>query len=136
RQQIRERSATPAVRQPTPSRPLDPAIAADPELQAQQSADQQNAQLQNGEPEAGGPAQTNLGPFEFHTEKWEAAYVRRIDATIVALKSAGVPVYWVGLPSQRNARASTDAAYLNELYRQRAERTGINYIDVWDGFVD
>ncbi|HWE79249.1 MAG TPA: DUF459 domain-containing protein, partial [Pseudolabrys sp.] len=26
--------------------------------------------------------------------------------------------------------------YLNNLYRQRAERAGIVYIDVWDGFVD
>jgi hypothetical protein len=27
-------------------------------------------------------------------------------------------------------------AYLNELYRARAERAGIKYVDVWDGFVD
>jgi hypothetical protein len=26
-------------------------------------------------------------------------------------------------------------AYLNELYRSRAERAGIIYVDVWDGFV-
>ena len=32
--------------------------------------------------------------------------------------------------------SSGDAAYLNELYRARAERAGITYIDVWDGFVD
>src|SRR5262249_54853414 len=78
----------------------------------------------------------NTGPFEFHSEKWEAAYIRRIDATIAVMKSAGVPVFWVGLPPQRGARASTDSAYLNELYRQRAEKAGIIYIDVWDGFVD
>jgi hypothetical protein len=47
-----------------------------------------------------------------------------------------VPVIWVGLPSIRGARSSGDAAYLNELYRARAERAGITYIDVWDGFVD
>ena len=39
-----------------------------------------------------------FGPWEFHTEKWEPAYIKRIDATIAALKSAGVPVIWVGLP--------------------------------------
>ena len=139
RQQIRERTAAPAPRQPVqPTKPADPALAADPELQAQQSADQQNAQLQNGEPEPAESrgAQNNLGPFEFRTEKWEASYVRRIDATIAAMKAPGVTVYWVGLPSQRNVRASTDSTYLNDLYRQRAERAGINYIDVWDGFVD
>ena len=27
-------------------------------------------------------------------------------------------------------------SYLNDLFRARAERAGVNYIDVWDGFVD
>src|SRR5262249_20683630 len=61
---------------------------------------------------------------------------RRIDETIAALKSKGVPVIWVGLPPIRGARSTADVAYLNDLYRSRAERAGITYIDVWDGFVD
>jgi uncharacterized protein len=77
-----------------------------------------------------------LGPWDFHTEKWEAAYIRRIDATMAALKTAGVPVIWVGLPPQRNTKTSSDSAYLNEIYRSRAEKAGITYVDVWDGFVD
>jgi hypothetical protein len=76
------------------------------------------------------------GPAEFRSEEWEKVYSRRIDDTIAALKSKGVPVIWVGLPSIRGARSSSDVAYLNELYRARAERAGIKYIDVWDGFVD
>ena len=80
--------------------------------------------------------QANYGPWEFHTEKWELAYIKRIDATIAALKSAGVPVIWVGLPSQRGPKASADSSYLNELYRSRAEKAGIVYVDIWDGFVD
>ena len=80
--------------------------------------------------------QANYGPWEFHSEKWELAYIKRIDATIAALKSAGVPVIWVGLPSQRGPKASADSSYLNELYRSRAEKAGIVYVDIWDGFVD
>jgi hypothetical protein len=76
------------------------------------------------------------GPAEFRSDEWEKVYSRRIDDTIAALKSKGVPVIWVGLPSIRGARSSSDVAYLNELYRARAERAGITYIDVWDGFVD
>jgi hypothetical protein len=76
------------------------------------------------------------GPSEFHTDQWEAAYIKRIDATIAALKSGGVPVFWVGLPAQRGPKATQDASYLNELYRARAERAGIVYVDIWDGFVD
>ena len=55
---------------------------------------------------------------------------------MAALKSKGVPVFWVGLPSIRGSRSTADAVYLNELYRARAERAGAVYIDIWDGFVD
>jgi hypothetical protein len=80
--------------------------------------------------------QALYGPWEFHSEKWELAYIKRIDATIAAMKSAGVPVLWVGLPSRSGAKATTDVAYLNELYKSRAEKAGIIYVDIWDGFVD
>jgi uncharacterized protein len=43
---------------------------------------------------------------------------------------------WVGLPSQRGTKSSQESAYLNELYRRRAEEAGIVYVDIWDGFVD
>src|SRR6516162_4544731 len=69
-------------------------------------------------------------------KKWERAYIKRIDATIATLKSAGVPVIWVGLPSQRGTNASAESSYLNELYRSQAEKAGIVYVDIWDGFVD
>jgi hypothetical protein len=81
-------------------------------------------------------AKKPVSPAEFRSEEWEKVYTRRIDDTIAALKSKGVPVIWVGLPPLRGARSSSDTAYLNELYRARAERAGIKYVDVWDGFVD
>jgi hypothetical protein len=151
RQPIRERTPTPApgrnaaaakqqqqqhpvTAAPPPPAPLDPELAP-------QSAERQNPELSEAPseepaPETARSAAGNAGPFEFHTERWEAAYIRRIDATIAALKSAGVPVFWVGLPPQRATRATADSTYLNELYRQRAEKAGIVYIDVWEGFVD
>ncbi|HEU5016915.1 MAG TPA: DUF459 domain-containing protein [Pseudolabrys sp.] len=79
---------------------------------------------------------TAIGPLEFRTDQWAKAYSHRIDETIAALKSKGVPVFWVGLPSIRGTKSTADALYLNELYRARAERDGAVYIDVWDGFVD
>jgi hypothetical protein len=86
-------------------------------------------------PEAGRNSSTSR-PFEFHTDQWEAAYIKLIDATIAALKSARVPVFWVGLPPQRGPKATAENSYLDELYRGRAEKAGIVYVDVWDGFVD
>ena len=76
------------------------------------------------------------GPAEFRSDEWAKVYSRRIDDTIAALKSKGVPVIWVGLPSIRGGRSTGEAAYLNDLYRARAERAGITYVDVWEGFVD
>jgi uncharacterized protein len=76
------------------------------------------------------------GGLEFRSEQWAAVYSRRIDDTIAALKSKGVPVFWVGLPSIKGTKSTADSVYLNDLYRARAERAGAVYIDVWDGFVD
>jgi uncharacterized protein len=111
--------------------------------QAKDEAEKKNGQKptkandtgENGTPSAQRAKKTG-GPVVFRSDEWEKVYSRRIDDTIAALKSKGVPVIWVGLPSIRGARSSSDAAYLNELYRARAERAGVTYIDVWDGFVD
>ena len=81
------------------------------------------------------PKKTN-GVVEFQSEQWERIYDRRIDDTIAALKSKGVPVFWVGLPPIRGTKSTAETSYLNNLYRQRAERAGVVFIDVWDGFVD
>jgi hypothetical protein len=74
--------------------------------------------------------------FEFRTDAWSEAYIRRIDDTIAALKTSGVPVFWVGLPPLRGQKSAADIPFLNDLYRSRADKAGIIYIDVWDGFVD
>ena len=76
------------------------------------------------------------GSYDFHTDQWAALYVKRIDAMIAALKSKGVPVIWVGLPAIRGTKATSDMDYLDELYRERAERAGIIYLDIWGGFID
>jgi hypothetical protein len=129
RQTIREKAPapTPANAQPTQPPPVPPSR---PDSERQQ-VEQQHRHMT---PEQA--RQADYGPWEFQSEKWELAYIKRIDATIAALKSAGVPVIWVGLPSQRGANASAESAYLNELYRSQAEKAGIVYVDVWDGFVD
>jgi uncharacterized protein len=74
--------------------------------------------------------------YEFHTDKWAELYGQRVDEMIAVLKAKGVPVLWVGLPALRGPRSTTDVSYLDEIYRARAEKAGIPYVDVWDGFVD
>jgi hypothetical protein len=112
------------------AQPAQPAIASQPfDAELQQPLPSANLTPEQAR-------QATLGPWEFHSEKWELAYIRRVEATIAALKSAGVPVLWVGLPSQRSTKVSADQSYLNEIYRSRAEKAGITYVDIWDGFVD
>jgi len=86
-------------------------------------------------PSAAAPVATG-GTYEFHTDKWAEVYGRRVDEMINALKAKGVPILWVGLPSLRGTKSTSDMAYLDEIYRERAEKAGIAYVDIWDGFVD
>src|SRR5262249_42395271 len=87
------------------------------------------------QPEPATPAVTPGATHEFRSEKWGELYGKRIDDTIAALKAKNVPVIWVGLPPIRGTRSRTDLSYLNDLYRARAQKAGITFVDVWDGFV-
>src|SRR5580658_6853876 len=84
------------------------------------------------EPQHQGPP----GIYDYHTDKWEELYGKRVDDMIAALKSKGVPVLWVGLPAVYGTKSTSDMSYLDEIFRARAERAGIVYVDIWDGFVD
>jgi hypothetical protein len=99
----------------------------------QQTADGENPEAQIVAPEVSRDRGTSN---EYRTEAWGEIYSKRIDETIAALKSKGVPIFWVGLPSLRGAKSTADAVYLNDLFRARAERAGVIYVDIWDGFVD
>jgi uncharacterized protein len=145
-----------AMRDKPPPAKSGPQKNADQKNNEQKNAEQKNAEPKNAEqpaaaaqnPQAGqapAPASSDTeappqpapgGPYEFHTDQWAALYTKRIDEMIAAAKSKGVPVLWVGLPAIRGTKSTTDLAYLDELYRERAEKAGIIYVDIWDGFVD
>lgn len=106
----------------------------DPEQQdAEKDADETPAEAPAAPPE---PVVAGMVTHEFRSDKWTDFYVKRIDDTIAALKAKNVPVFWVGLPPVRSPKMSADLSFLNDLYRSRAEKAGITYIDTWDGFVD
>ncbi len=97
-------------------------------------ADDDDLDLQIAAPEKG--ARGPHGIAQFRDERWGELYSKKIDEMIAVLKTKGVPVLWVGLPSIRGTKSTSDALYLNSLYRDAAERAGITYVDLWDGFVD
>src|SRR5262249_3957933 len=116
--------------------PAQPKRDGEPAQGGNQSASQASQDKATAPPEAVAAAGVPSGPYDFHTDQWAALYVKRVDALIAALKSKEVPVIWVGLPAIRGTKASSDVSYLDELYRERAERAGIIYVDIWDGFID
>lgn len=144
RQSIRERASGPITSPPAGSAPANaPAPpAAAPPAAAGSTADATDTErppseqpvIVAPEPQSRGGSAGRI--YEFRSDEWAAYYTRRIDATIAAMKTAGVPVFWVGMPSIRGPKSTSDMQYLNELYRARVEKASVNYIDVWDGFVD
>ena len=93
--------------------------------------------IDKGAPPAIAPAKsTPNGIYEFREERWVELYKKKIEEMIGVLKSKGVPVLWVGLPVVRGPKATADTLFLDSLYRDVAAKTGITYVDVWDGFVD
>lgn len=121
RQAIRERVKPGEQKKAEPAKPAQPDDDEQPNIAA---------------PERTERPRSASGVHEYRSPRWEELYNQKIEETITALKSANVPVLWVGLPSIRGARSTSDALYLNEFYRARAENAGIMYVDVWDGFVD
>ncbi|MCP2000016.1 SGNH/GDSL hydrolase family protein [Nitrobacter winogradskyi] len=81
-------------------------------------------------------ARSPNGVAEFRSDRWVELYSRKIDDMITVLKSKGVPVFWVALPAVRGAKSTADMLFLNSLYRDAADKAGITYVDIWDGFVD
>ncbi len=145
RQAIRERlepRRTPGQGQSAQSQQGRPGAQSQTTPQPAQPAEtpaQQRPEEGGDPPSVTAPEGTRGGTLlthEFRSERWTELYGKRIDELIVVLKAKGVPVYWVGLPAVRGTRSTADAVFLNELVRTRAERAGITYIDVWDGFVD
>ncbi len=70
------------------------------------------------------------------SERWREIYRERVDAVVQAFRERRVPLVWVGAPPMQNSRLSTDLIAMNELYRQRVERAGGVFVDLWPAFVD
>jgi uncharacterized protein len=138
RQPLREQISQAPQKSATGQSAAAPAQSnSEPRQQASDPARPANAPPTTAAPAASdAPRQVQTVSYDFHTDKWSEAYGRRIDTMIAALKATGVPVLWIGLPAIRGPRAISDITYLNELYRKRAEKAGITYVDIWDGFVN
>lgn len=74
--------------------------------------------------------------LDAESEKWKEIYAQRVAQAMQAMRARGVPVYWVGVPPLRGQRLSAHMTMLNEIYKEQAQKNGVAYVDVWNGFVD
>ncbi|MFT0862116.1 DUF459 domain-containing protein [Ancylobacter sp. G4_0304] len=76
------------------------------------------------------------GRAELFDERWREIYGRRIDDFLLGVKLRGRPAVIVGLPPVDDAAAAERHAQFNMLLKERVERAGFVFVEVWDGFVD
>ncbi|MGF3022335.1 SGNH/GDSL hydrolase family protein [Methylobacterium aquaticum] len=69
------------------------------------------------------------------SERWRALYRDRVDALLKVFTDRKVPVVWVGEPPMKSETLSADITSLNEIFRDRVQRAGGVYVDIWPAFV-
>lgn len=70
------------------------------------------------------------------SEKWDAEYAARSSRLAAEIAGRDVPIVWIGLPSFRFPKMSSDMIAFNDIQRGVAEAAGGVFVDIWDGFID
>jgi hypothetical protein len=70
------------------------------------------------------------------SEPWKEIYGQRVESVLRVFQERRLPVIWVGAPPMREERVSADLLVLNDLVRDRVQRAGAIFVDIWPGFVD
>jgi len=70
------------------------------------------------------------------SDAWTKEYEARAGALGSTIQAGKVPFLWVGMPSFKTTKMTSDMLAFNDIYRAAAEKAGGEFVDVWDGFVD
>jgi hypothetical protein len=72
------------------------------------------------------------------TPAWTGEYRRRAQSLASAVTGRQVPLFWVSQLPQRASSANAGMLALNDIFRDvtGSTRTDLQYVDVWEGFVD
>ena len=86
----------------------------------------------------GQDAFTDDGVLEAWSPEWFDWYRPRVEEAMdVISENVDGVVYWMGLPVMENDTFTEHARQLNELFAEEAaERPNIEYVDIWDLFLD
>ena len=69
------------------------------------------------------------GAIPFGTPEWRQAYAAAVDRFIAILKTADIPVYWLGVPPMGSSAHDAAVKFVNEVQRERAAANGIRFLD-------
>ncbi|MDI6027299.1 DUF459 domain-containing protein [Corticibacterium sp. UT-5YL-CI-8] len=70
------------------------------------------------------------------SDAWDTEYTRRAAQLARIVTDSKVPALWVGMPSFKASKMTADMVALNDIYRTVASKSGIEFVDIWDGFTD
>ena len=70
------------------------------------------------------------------SDRWREIYRDRVDAVLRVFAERKVPLVWIGAPPMKNEGLSTDMIALNDIFRERVQKAGNIYVDIWPGFVN
>lgn len=70
------------------------------------------------------------------TDAWTKEYEARAAAFAKTIRERNIPLLWVGMPAFKSSSMTSDMLAFNDIYRDVAEDTKGEFIDIWDGFVD
>lgn len=70
------------------------------------------------------------------SDSWKVEYRARITQFLQSLRSANVPVIWVGLPPMRATGYSTAMSQISSLHRSVAFTQRAEFVDIFERFID
>jgi hypothetical protein len=70
------------------------------------------------------------------SDRWLDHYGERVETLVTTFRSAHIPLLWVGLPPMRTDRLNADVVKLNQIFRERVEKAGGKFVDIWDAFAN
>ena len=74
--------------------------------------------------------------LDLRSDPWTQNYQQRVTMLARTVRSRGLPLLWVGLPSFKSGSMSADMLAFNDMYRAAATEVEGEFVDIWDGFVD
>jgi uncharacterized protein len=70
--------------------------------------------------------------LHFKSAAWRDEYARRTDMILKTLIEGGLRVIWCGNPIARSETYSSDMTYINQIFAERAEAFGAQFLPLWE----